>query len=800
MLQQIPIGGLRAHEEPELNAVGDALIANNCYVDTGGIRGRNGYRSVLPSTTLIGSGTQKAQGVWRHRVSDTSARLITVHNGNISAITDPSADDQSDGTLASIASGAFGATANISAAQLGDYLYIASDEAGVPWRRITPSYAGESLVSYNPPGAHTATLATYTWSAYRAMVGASQASVSATGCAWSTTASGLLATWYGIVGTSGDSSNPADGSTAKLTLTTAQNAAGAQWMVFAISPPTSGSSNKHVYISVSEDDVTYTQIGDVYDTPIIGGSPNLIWCSLSGLTDAQKDAIKYIRFEVDSINDGADLRYAIYGHMIVRSRSEINPTVYYVDFYNTTSQWASPLSAKITVSITSADAVLPAYPDQYMHSNSFASTSSQLDPLNFSGNQRIFMAGAVPGKDTIGAGVTINGTTPALTGPTTIRLWKETSNGLRLVTTATYPGASTAYSLTDNGGVSVLAAPRYVSNGSPPRVTALAARAQRLIGGYLNRMYISSFMPTNVYDIGGGKGPQPFPRFPDVATEEGDGWSFDISPGSDEIILSIVNGDSLYICTNRVIYNMSDMSPNSQVYHVHQRGVVGRRAAIWAEQSLYWCAWDGVYACRNRADVTELSEPIRRHWRDVFKPGADVCMGYKDRKLYVFNGDKYLRYDFVTASWTSGDLSDAPSHTVVYSDSGDHLCMFLSNRRVVRWQDDATSDLMFDSTAGTAIPDWTYSTGYEWIGASTGIRRIVVDASDAVTVTAHKTTDGFAARSVHISSNMQDTEIVRPFAADLKSMKWRWQIAGRNDTRLIRILWEPEVDDQRRVT
>lgn len=799
MLNAIPIGGLYRLNEDELNGPADALEAYNCYLDTGGIKGRNGYRSVLGESTLIGSGSDAAQGLWRFRVSPDSARFVVVAGGNVRTVTDPTSDDASDGAIYNTASGVFGASARVSAAQLGDYLYITSDDNPPVWRRLKPDYSIETIAIYQPPTSHSVSFGSYAWSIYRTMVGLGQATVTATGCAWNTTATGLQSDWYAIVGTGGPTTNPVDGAVAKITFTTPIDASGCDWVAFGVSPPTSGSGNKHVYISISADDADYVKIGDVWDTPIVGGSPNLIWCSLTShsVSEDLKKQIKYVRFEVDSINDGTDLRYAVMGHMFVRSRTQANPIEYYVDFYNTTNKWASPLSPKISVTVGVGTISLPTYTDQFMDRNSYTFTTTRADPLNTQSNKRIFTASALPNRDSIGAEITISGTTPALTGPDKIRLWKMTPNGIRLVRDVAYPGANQPYSIKDTGSLTTLANEAYTAQGSPPRVSCLASRAQRLIGGYLNRVYISSFTPTNMYEVGGARGTQPFPKFPDIAEYEGDGWSFDIAPGSDEIIRSIINGDSLYVLTNKAVYSMSNLEPNSSVYNVFQRGCVGPNAAIWAEQELFWASYDGVYACRNRSNIRELSEGIRKYWVESFGQSSVICLAYKHRKLYVFNGTKYLRYDFVTNTWTRGEIAHIVAALCSYMDSDEYIALFFSNRRLARWLESATSDLMFGATSGTQIADWVYSTGFFWVGASTTIKSVALDATDTVSLAAYKTRTSDAGRTVAFSPTGPGVEIRRPFPVDLAAYKWRFEFHGSNKTSLRRVMWEPSTDADR---
>jgi hypothetical protein len=211
--------------------------------------------------------------------------------------------------------------------------------------------------------------------------------------------------------------------------------------------------------------------------------------------------------------------------------------------------------------------------------------------------------------------------------------------------------ASTAYSFTLGYSDAVLSNQLYKPGGVAPRMNALGARAGRLIGGYLNRVYISSFTPTSDKT-------NPYVQWPDIATEDSDGWSFDIAPGADEQVTGVDgHGDSTYILTNLAVYSLSDLRPNSVPYKVFQRGVVSRAGFVYAEDRLFWMAWDGLYMAVNRSQVEELSLPIRRLYRDTFLPDSNACIGYDaaTRSLIMIRDNMMLRYCFAAArgkEWT----------------------------------------------------------------------------------------------------------------------------------------------------
>ncbi len=117
-LEEIQFGGLAALEADEKVAVGQALDATNCYVDDNSVRGRNGYRAA--TAAAVGSGT--AQGLWRYRPNGTAARTVVGRGGHVYAVTDPFGETVSDGAATDLG-GPFGISSNLSAAQLGKYLY-----------------------------------------------------------------------------------------------------------------------------------------------------------------------------------------------------------------------------------------------------------------------------------------------------------------------------------------------------------------------------------------------------------------------------------------------------------------------------------------------------------------------------------------------------------------------------------------------------------------------------------------------------------------------------------------------------
>jgi len=333
----------------------------------------------------------------------------------------------------------------------------------------------------------------------------------------------------------------------------------------------------------------------------------------------------------------------------------------------------------------------------------------------------------------------------------------------------------------------------------------MAAVNGRLVAGgdpsNPNRISISSYLPF-------GQTADPFPQFPAIPLIAADGWSFDIAPTSSEGVLSLVAGDrALYILSNEACYLLTNLDAplygTPPIYKVWERGVISRRGACWAEEALYYCAHDGIYMTRARANAEELTKPIRRLFRSWFQPDSTVVMAYQDRKLYAIRGTSVLRFDFVTSTWTRHTLA----HTMLHGDdwrdpTGIYQQMWLQDSagNAYRWQPGLSpSDANRATTDGaTAIPGWTYSTGFSlraiyapgagYGDMKTRIRSVFLDTAGG-TVTAAVFKD--ATSSPTRSKVFQAGEHQLPFAPDVVAYKWRLGLtASASTVQVRRAMWE----------
>lgn len=745
-MEKIEVGGLRILEELEQIPFTSAIEASDLFLDRRSFKGRCGYRAAM--ATAPGVGGDEPQGLWRHRGSPTSRRMIAALGGKVfisdSANPEPTSETASDMTMSSLGT-PFASTAKLSGAQLHKHFYLGTDEENVAMRRVKftgpDTYALESLESIAQPAAPLATKEALSWYKYRANVGggAGQCAVAGTNCAFSTTVSGLLSDWYGIVGTTGDSSQPSDGAIAKVTLNTAVNIKGADWIVFGVSPPDDSASLKAVDIEISHNDTDYVKIGTITDRQPIPDSPNTIFCYIGGVKDTFKETFKYIKFTVTQNGGASTLRYALLGHLILPGRRPVQPLHYQITAWNPSTLQESPLSPEAVTStgeqvIITNDDVKGSpitYTDQKMGNDAYHSTTAILNPFDPS-NVRIFnkYAGlSIPALEEIGVPVVVSGNMPSgYSGNLTARLWLQTETGLREVITQATLAAGAAYSLRDYGGTSVLYGKLYKAGGTPPRMTGMCALDGRLVSIYENEVSISSFVPLDTATT------NPYPQWPMVATEPADGWKFTLDGGgSREQGQCCVAGDRVYLLTNERAMYLSGLFPNAPHYECAPQGVVSRRGAIWARSSLIWASVDGIYMYvpslhnttlgGNRA--IELSQEIRDYYWRTFQPNSTTVVEYQQGSLYCFTGTRYIRYHFDTKTWTTGTLTDSPLHTCRWYDVGSttqvgmQMWMFLSDasthsRVIVRWQPDYTVGVSnaASTDAGTAIADWNYSTGF----------------------------------------------------------------------------------------
>jgi hypothetical protein len=406
-------------------------------------------------------------------------------------------------------------------------------------------------------------------------------------------------------------------------------------------------------------------------------------------------------------------------------------------------------------------------------------TSSTTDA--YRGRELLLTSGSIEGQSQIVTAY--NGTTKFVTLRTALSAAPAASDTFRigyLTVSATWLTTTTTALIADGQGNRALSSLLYKAVGTQGRCNAMAARHGRLILGWENRLFISS------YEGADTSASEPYPQFPAIALTDDDGWAFDVAPANTEQIQQIVDGDALYVITNERVRAMWQVSPNSPIYHVWGRGAVSRRGAIYAEDRLYWAAWDGVYSVQGRAVPEELTRSVRRTYVDWLAPGSSTVIAYQNRKLIIINGTKYLRLDLVTGRWTRGTLADTLSYAACWHDPGASLdqCWLLSSGRYpMRWQAAALTD------NGTAIASWSYKTGYMRAAVKCRVAMLLADVTATVTVTLHKTSSS-ATRTVSIATTSDGTENEQPAPADVASYKWRLVLTGANTTQVRYLAWE----------
>jgi hypothetical protein len=812
-LDEIQFGGLEALDADEKIPVNKAFDATNCIVDDNSLRGRNGYRAL--TAAAIGAGA--VQFLARYRPSSTSARTVVVRGGTVYVVTDPSSETATDGAATSLGT-PFGASAAISGAQLGKYFYLASDETPATWRRINPSFVLESITSLPQaalPTVATTNLTLTLLSSLAAPVAALGAVVAASG----------VTDWTNISGTVGG--------TVIYTLAATYDWTSTKWLFVACSPESTSGGGGTFAVEVATAAGAFEQLAVIGDTPG-DGSPYAVYLSLQGLTAATRSAAKRLRFrQVGPTTDP----FSVSSFMPVPSAPAPGEVLYYVTYYNSVTGQESQLSDKATVVYSSDNVTPPSFHAARWNYNTFYDQGTKSTNPDSFPSADLWNKGAnisSPSSSEFALIRTFSGTVPTAAQPAasdTVRLWRLTSVGIRLVGTSNYTtradgsawtvagstgtasdlpvGATTwaafAWSIADNAGDAALSHALYKAGGTPPPCTALAAVNGRLVAGgdpaNPNRVNISSYLPF-------GQNSDPFPQFPAIPLISADGWSFDIAPTSSEGVLSCVAGDrALYILTNEATYLLTNLDApltgTPPLYKVWERGTISRRAQCWAEEALYYCAHDGIYMTEARANAAELTKPIRRLFRSWFQPDSTVVVGYQDRKLFAVAGTRMLRFDFVTQTWTRHTLGHTMSHgddwrdpTGVYQ----QMVFLASTGNAYRWQPglSPTDANRATTDGGTTIPAWTYSTGFSLravfvpgSGAGdvkTRMRSVFADVAGG-TVLASIYKD--ATTSPLRTETLQAGEHQKPFPPDLTAYKWRIGLAASvNAVQVRRLLWE----------
>lgn len=773
-LEELQFGGLASLYADERIPITASIDASDCYLDDGAIRGRNGYRNALAALV-----SASPQGIWRFRPTANTVRTVVVANGHIYTITDPSTETASDGVKTDLGA-KFGSGDKISGVQLGKYLYLSNDQAtNVLWR-VKPDFSVEQI-SVIPKGlAPTVALSSLSVTKFLALFG---------------TANEILvgAPVLSTVGTDWRNVQAVTGEGVIYVLPADLDLTAYNWVDVMMTPDTYSQGGGSVDISVATAAGGFEKILGVTDSPG-PGSPSLCSCPLTGLTTATRSAVRRFKFVLQGTPAA---NFGVHGFMSIPSAPGAGPQSYFTDFYDSASKQQSQPSDLVVVNF---DATLVSFPTFHSYRRDYSgyadgglvTTDPDAVPSEIFFNKGSGIAYAQ--KYEFASIPTFSGNAPIGTFDT-LRLWRVASNGTRLVKTKAVASGA-AYTITDDRGASSLASTLYVAGGPPVPCVAMGARAGRLaMGGdptNPNRVSISNFVPF-------GQDSDPFPQFSPIPLLTSDGVAFDLGPSASEQVLWIGNGDALYIGTNEAMYGMSDLTPSGEPYKIAERGVIGRRAAIYCDLNemgagvLCWAAHDGVYLSWGRMRPQELSKDIRRLYKSWLVPDSTTVMAYQDRKLYIIRGIRVLRYDFVLNMWTRHTLANIFLHSVCYRDpSGTLQQMWLldSNGNVERWQAAATTD------DGVTIPAWTFSTGFAVEGVKSRLKWLFLDTSGATPITAslYKSAAGTPLRSISFASSGEHEETLPP---DMQGYKWRLGLTGANGTAVRRAMWEREVTVQR---
>lgn len=804
-LADISFGGLESREIPERVPFEAAITCADCILDRDQIEGRSAYRDIIGSAI----GGSAPQHLDRFRPDSSSARTVVVRGGQVHVVTDPSTVTASDGVASSLGT-PFGTGDLISGAQLNDTYYLATDQSTgmqrITW--TTPStYTLSAIPNFpQPTGLSAASVQQPAWYIYRdldGVAGSNNGVTSVSGCIKSTTLiTGTNSTHiYGITGAGGDGTDPTEGATLIWTYNSDQNWAAYDWMAVSLSGFYGSAQIRNVTIEVGDSSGTnYAMVGKIYDgadpTP---GAPNLIFCDLRNLDSTIKGAVRKIRFTVYSGTDGSTRQWEVYGHMLLASPPLTSPGQYYLDFYDSGGTGAqSPLSAVLTVqtvqpTVLGYPAIYSSGSDAFTNTGGTDITLSAVNSRNFN----LEAGKAWPDLAHIGVIYGVTFTTPVITGSTgtlQARLWKQTPTGIRLVKTLTITSNDGSHTMYDDQGPSVSTNQLYKAGGTPPKLTALAQFAGRLIGGYQNTVYVSSYTP--ISDTS-----NPVPQFPNVPTETADGWQFNFMSKAEQI-LSVTAGDVVYIFTNYGLRVLTDVdaplfgTPN--IFKVGEFGITSRTGSIFCEDGLIaWCSYKGVYIGKARTKPVELSKGIRQYFIDTFQPDGTVTMAYQDRCLYIFRGTLGLRYNFITQRWSTLTASHSMTRcvswkeTVVSAVYGEQMWSLTSANRLARWQTTVSRDLQVgtDTTTGTTIPDWSYSTGFLIAPqVSRGLRYFSDVSGQEVRAYIGREMTGDPEREVLLEPGENTYEV----PSDLAAYKLRIRLEGSNSTALRRLQWGVE--------
>ena len=808
-LNPIPFGGLAALDDPHLLTIQQGLTVQDCYLDTDAIAGRNGYRSALAGA-VTGSGTPQHMG--RFRPTATSERIVVVIGGNIYLITEPSSETASDGTEALLGTGSFGTGDNVSGSPLGTNYYLVNDQNPATAFRIDSSYTLHALLGLPQAAQPSFNLSTLTVIYFNALTAAYSGL---------TSSSTVTVNWEQLSGTTG--------STARFDLTSGGGPAAGyawqntQWIMVTCSPETISGGNTNFQVSLTDVSSNVYPLGTISDPPNTNGSPWCVFFNLSGLGITAN--IKYLTFTqgVKASGSGAD-PFCISAFMAFPTAPEPGTVDYYVTYYNSVIGVESTLSTPLPVNYGGAPPIFPATQVGRWNYNTFQNLGPRSTNPDTMTNSDMFNKGdglAYPSSADFAPVYTFSGPIPAAAqfpNADTVRLYRSTPVGISLVGSSIYTtradgsawttGTGTAsdfpdnytfqtsggtlWSITDNTGSTASANLTYVAGGPFPQTEQLSGYAGRLVSVYSNQVNISSFTPVGVST-------NPVPQWPPIAIESDDGWSYDVSPAPTELGY-VVNGDgdAVYIGTSEMVRSMNDLTPNSPPFVIMRRGVLCRFAGGFFEQYFMWASADGVYMSANQTEPIELTQPIRNYYMNVFNPTSAVVLAYQARKLFVFQGNTFLRFDFIKKRWSTGTLADQVIMAISYVSSTqiEELWIMTAGRKIGRWQASCNEDMQIGTTpnSGAAIPAWVFSTGFQAaVPSPNTVIGIQLDASGPISVQLAKVANAIVpttARNIFTTDQPGIDECWFPGAPDFRGFKMRFQFTAQNSVTLRRANYE----------
>lgn len=825
----VPLGGLYSRGVVEATPWGRAQVAQDCIVDNGALRGRPGYRNVGTSGSVVATPASGAQGIWRFRPHPDLAVTICCIDGSVYWIKDPTTDTAQNGTWALVtgASGVFASTAKICGAQMDQYLYLASDVQDASWRRVrwsgsvgSPAFSLDTIAAMPKPTISSMTETPsmpLTWTLFKDLTVTGSTTPSVAGSyslpsSWDPNS--IMTNWRLLRGAS-NTSNAAVGGYVTYTLAAAADWRNDAWLLVGVSPLDSGGTNGTVEVSVAADvsgsPGDFVSIGRTYDTwprwsgADVGGAPNHIYCALDGLPDAIRSAAKYVRFKWVEGPASLGCYALVYGFMSLPERHLTRPVRYYATIYDATTGTESELSAEFTanpLAIVSASALQ----DVRCGNGHAEGGTSWLAMLAPTLTPRCFNDEAGldrPQASAVGTNLTLRVTLPSsalVQSGHHVRVWKITTTGKRLAIdyTLTASDKSAGYVLlTDQSGQSALAAELYRPGGAPPAVSAMAVKGRRIVCSgvagtgaavkdqHPNRLYVSSYLAINDTS-------DPYPVFPAVPVDDTDGWQFDLASRAD-VVRSIIVGDAVYILTSEAVYSMSILAQDQAPQLVLSRGCRSRYGAVYAEDQLIWASSDGVYAARGRSQWKELTAEVRSYYTDVFGADLTTIVAYRNRRLTIMRAgattETFMRMVIDEEAWTTGTYGHRMQSAACWSEqsgSSQQAWILGADGRVVRMQDTATG---YDDDV--VIPVWVYRTGWARSADLTRVKRIVADATDALTVSTIDY-DGHTVASLSIPAPATGEEVIAPGVAGSRAFKWALGVASAAATVVRSLAWERE--------